>query len=447
MNIGEPAPGEMTRRTRAQPALSENLFNNLDLMAAVLAPDNLRRAWQRVKSNKGAPGIDGITIEDFSAHARQHWSGIRQAIEQGNYQPTAVKRVTIPKPNGGQRLLGIPTVTDRVIQQAIAQVLTPEFDPRFSESSFGFRPGRNAHMAVRQVQTYIKAGYKWAVDIDLAKFFDTVNHDLLMSLLGRRFRDKRLLALIGKYLRAGVLVGEHIQPSEIGTPQGGPLSPLLANILLDQLDKELERRGHRFARYADDLILLVKSQRAGERVKRSLTRYLETSLKLTVNEAKSQVAPVEQCSFLSFTFRRGKLRWTDAAFEDFKHRIRQLTGRSWGVSMALRMKKLGQYLRGWMGYFGISQYYRPIPEIDEWLRRRIRMCYWKQWRWARTKIRNLLALGVRLKAAIQQGVSSNSYWRMARTPVTQFAMSNAWLKDQGLVSVRDLWIKAQGYAV
>ena len=212
MNIGEPAPGEMTRRTRAQPALSENLFNNLDLMAAMLAPDNLRRAWQRVKSNKGAPGIDGITIEDFSAHARQHWSGIRQAIEQGNYQPTAVRRVTIPKPNGGQRLLGIPTVTDRVIQQAIAQVLTPEFDPRFSESSFGFRAGRNAHMAVRQVQTYIKAGYKWAVDIDLAKFFDTVNHDLLMSLLGRRFRDKRLLALDRKSTR---LNSSHIQKSRM----------------------------------------------------------------------------------------------------------------------------------------------------------------------------------------------------------------------------------------
>ncbi len=416
-------------------------------MQAVLAPDNLRRAWKRVKSNKGAPGIDRISIDDFTAHAKTHWPAIRRHLEAGDYQPAAVRRVTIPKAGGGERLLGIPTVTDRVIQQAIAQVLTPIFDPKFSASSFGFRPGRNAHQAVRQVQTYIEAGYRIAVDIDLAKFFDTVNHDVLIRLLGRRIRDKPLLALIGRYLRAGVLVGEHVLPSAVGTPQGGPLSPLLANILLHQLDSELERRGHRFARYADDLIILVKSQRAGERVKRSLTRYLEHTLKLTVNEAKSKVAPVRECAFLSFTFRGKKLRWTDAALEDFKHRVRTLTGRSWGVSMDYRMLKLGQYVRGWMGYFGVSQYYRPIPELDDWLRRRLRMCYWKQWRWCRTKIRHLRELGVNLKMAIRHAVSSKSYWHMARTPALQMAMSNAWLKAQGLVSVRDLWMKAQGYAV
>ena len=435
------------QRARAQPALTEDLFNHHDLMQAVLAPDNLRRAWKRVKSNRGAPGIDRISIDDFTAHAKVHWPDIRRHLEAGDYQPTAVRRVTIPKAGGGERLLGIPTVTDRVIQQAIAQVLTPIFDPAFSASSFGFRPGRNAHQAVRQVQTYIEAGYRIAVDIDLAKFFDTVNHDVLMGLLGRRIRDKRLLALIGRYLRAGVLVGEHVHPSDVGTPQGGPLSPLLANILLHQLDGELERRGHRFARYADDLIILVKSQRAGERVKRSLTRYLEHTLKLTVNEAKSKVAPVRECAFLSFTFRGKKLRWTDAALEDFKHRVRTLTGRSWGVSMDYRMLKLGQYVRGWMGYFGVSQYYRPIPELDDWLRRRIRMCYWKQWRLCRTKIRHLRELGVNLKMAIRHAVSSKSYWHMARTPALQIAMSNAWLKAQGLVSVRDLWMKAQGYAV
>lgn len=416
-------------------------------MQAVLAPDNLRRAWKRVKSNKGAPGIDRISIDDFTAHAKALWPDIRQHLEAGDYQPTAVRRVTIPKAGGGERLLGIPTVTDRVIQQAIAQVLTPMFDPQFSASSFGFRPGRNAHQAVRQVQTYIDAGYRIAVDIDLAKFFDTVNHDVLMRLLGRRIRDKPLLALIGRYLRAGVLVGEHVLPSDIGTPQGGPLSPLLANILLHQLDCELERRGHRFARYADDLIILVKSQRAGERVKRSLTQYLGQTLKLTVNEAKSQVAAVRECAFLGFTFRGKKLRWTDAALEDFKHRVRTLTGRSWGVSMDYRMRALGQYVRGWMGYFGVSQYYRPIPGLDDWLRRRIRMCYWKQWRLCRTKIRHLRELGVNLKMAIQHAVSSKSYWHMARTPALQMAMSNAWLKAQGLVSVRDLWMKAQGYAV
>jgi RNA-directed DNA polymerase len=279
----------------------------------------------------------------------------------------------------------------------------------------------------------------------LAKFFDTVNQDLLMSLLGRTIRDKRLLALIGRYLRAGVLVGEHFEPSEVGTPQGGPASPLLANILLHQLDCELTRRGHRFARYADDLVILVRSARAGERVMRSITRYLETSLKLTVNPAKSKVAPMNECRFLGFTIHGNKIRWTDKALADFRHRVRELTGRSWGVSMEYRLQRLGQYVRGWTGYFGISQYYRPVPELDEWLRRRIRMCYWKQWRWPRTKIRHMLALGVSLKSAIQHGVSSLSYWRMARTPVTQQAMSNAWLAEQGLVSIKALWIKAQGY--
>jgi RNA-directed DNA polymerase len=275
--------------------------------------------------------------------------------------------------------------------------------------------------------------------------FDTVNHDVLMSLLGRTIRDKRLLGLIGRYLRAGVLVGEHIEPSEVGTPQGGPLSPLLANILLHQLDGELQRRGHRFARYADDLVILVKSPRAGERVMRSITRYLEHDLKLKVNLAKSKVAPMSGCSFLGFTIVGKKIRWADKSVAQFKHRVRELTGRSWGVSMDHRLHKLGQYVRGWTAYFGISQYYRPVPELDDWIRRRIRMCYWKQWRWVRTKIGHLLALGVSLKTAIQHGVSSKSYWHMARTPALQQGMSNAWLKAQGLVSVKDLWCKAQGY--
>ncbi|MFT3719609.1 group II intron reverse transcriptase/maturase [Pseudorhodoferax sp.] len=416
-----------------------------DLLDDVLDSDNLARAWKRVKANHGAPGIDGVTIEDFAAHARAHWPAVRGQIRQGRYQPQAVRRVYIPKPGGGQRMLGIPTVMDRVIQQAIAQVLTPIFEPSFSASSFGFRPGRNAHQAIRQVQAIVTDGAHIAVDIDLAKFFDTVNHDVLMNLLGRTIADKRLLALIGHDLRAGVLVGEQVQPSEVGTPQGGPLSPLLANIVLHQLDLELQRRGHRFARYADDLVILVRSERAAQRVMGSITRYLETVLKLVVNRAKSKVAPMSACAFLGFTIKGKKIRWADKALADFKHRIRELTRRSWGVSMPYRLHRLGQYLRGWVGYFGISQYYRPVPELDEWIRRRLRMCYWKQWRWARTKIRNLLALGVSLKSAIQHGVSSNSYWQMSRTQVIQQAVSNAWLKEQGLLSVKDLWCKAQGY--
>ena len=427
------------RALKQDEAITEELFD------AVLARDNLARAWKRVKANKGAPGIDRVSIEDFPAHAREHWPALREQIEQGRYRPQAVRRVEIPKPGGGKRLLGIPTVCDRVVQQAIAQVLTPIFDPTFSDSSFGFRPGRNAHQAIRQVQATVKDGYRIAVDIDLAKFFDTVNHDVLMNLLGRTIVERRLLDLIGRYLRAGVLVGGHIEASEVGTPQGGPLSPLLANILLNQLDGELEKRGHRFARYADDLVILVKSPRAGERVMRSVTRYLKTTLDLTVNPAKSKVAPMSECSFLGFTMRGTKIRWTDKALADFKQRVKELTSRSWGVSMEYRLHKLGQYVRGWTAYFGISRYYRPVPELDDWIRRRIRMCYWKQWRWVRTKIKHLLALGVSLKTAIQHGVSSKSYWHMARTPGLQQAMSNAWLKAQGLVSVKDLWCKAQGY--
>lgn len=416
-----------------------------ELLEDVLSSDNLARAWKRVKANKGAPGIDGVTIGDFPAYARAHWPAIREQIREGRYQPQAVRRVEIPKPGGGKRMLGIPTVMDRVIQQAIAQVLTPIFDPTFSDSSFGFRPGRNAHQAIRQVQASVKEGRNIAVDIDLAKFFDTVSHDVLMSLLARSIADKRLLRLIGRYLRAGVLVGEHIEPSEVGTPQGGPLSPLLANILLHQLDLELVRRGHRFARYADDMVILVRSQRAAQRVMGSITRYLEKTLKLKVNLAKSKVAPMSECAFLGFTIKGKKIRWTDKALADFKHRIKELTGRSWGVSMGYRLHKLGQYLRGWTAYFGISQYYRPVPELDEWIRRRMRMCYWKQWRWPRTKIKNLLALGVSLKSAIEHGCSSNSYWQMSRTPVINQAVSNAWLQEQGLLSVKDLWCKAQGY--
>jgi RNA-directed DNA polymerase len=415
-------------------------------MQRILAADNLRRAWRQVKANRGAPGIDGMRIEDFPAYARGHWLAIRQALLDGTYCPQPVRRVSIPKPGGGERLLGIPTVVDRLIQQAIAQVMGPIFDAGFSASSFGFRPRRGAHGALRQVQADIKAGYRIAVDLDLAKFFDNVQHDILMARVARRVGDALLLALIGRYLRAGVIVGEHFEPSEIGTPQGGPLSPLLANILLDDLDRELERRGHRFARYADDLLVLVKTPRAGERVKASLTRFLNRRLKLQVNEQKSQVTPIDQCVFLGFTFRRGKLRWSARAFEDFRHRIRELTGRSWGVSMRYRFDKLAQYLRGWMGYFGISEYYRPVPEIDEWLRRRVRMCYWKQWRLVRTKVRHLLALGVGKRQAILTAISHKSYWRMSKTLATQVGMTNQWLKDQGLISVRELWMKAHGYA-
>ncbi len=440
IRVTNPTGGAEDRRRRTQPALHEVL------MEGIVAADNMRRAWRQVRRNRGAPGIDGMRVEDFPAYARGHWPTIKQALLGGTYSPQPVRRVSIPKPGGGERLLGIPTVVDRIIQQAIAQVMGPIFDEGFSESSFGFRPRRSAHGALRQVQASIKAGYRIAVDLDLAKFFDNVQHDILMVRVARKVGDAGLLALIGRYLRAGVMVGEAFESSEIGTPQGGPLSPLLANILLDDLDRELERRGHRFARYADDVLVLVKTPRAGERVKASLTRFLTQRLKLRVNERKSRVAPIGQCVFLGFTFRKGKLRWSAQAFEDFKHNVRRLTGRSWGVSMRYRFYKLAQYLRGWMGYFGISEYYRPVPEIDEWLRRRVRMGYWKRWRLIRTKVRHLLALGVDKRQAIQTAKSSKSYWRLSKSPALQVGMTNLWLKEQGLISVRALWMKAHGYA-
>jgi len=416
-----------------------------DLMERIVATENTRRAWKQVWANRGAPGIDGMTLEAGHAWLRVNWPDVRTSLLAGTYQPQPLRRKAIPKRSGGERLLGIPTVVDRLIQQAIAQVLTPMFDPGFSESSFGFRPGRSAHGAVRQVQAYMRGGRRIAVDLDLEKFFDRVQHDVLMVRVARKVADKRVLSLIGRYLRAGVMVDGEVQPTETGTPQGGPISPLLANILLDDLDKELERRGHRFARYADDLIVLVKTRSAGERVMASLKRYLAGVLRLPVNEEKSRVAPAEQCVFLGFTFPGTKLRWSEAAFGDFLHRLKRLTGRSWGVSMATRYRKLAEYLRGWMGYFGISDYYRPVPGLDGWLRRRVRMCYWKQWKRRYTRIRNLLALGTSRDHALSTGMSRKGYWHLAKTLATQTGMTNEWLAEQGLLSIRDLWIKAHGY--
>jgi RNA-directed DNA polymerase len=425
-----------SRRRSIDPALSD------DLMGRVLTPENLRKAWHQVKANHGAPGVDGMTVEDFPVFAREHWPRIRQAVRDETYQPSPVRRTEIPKRHGqGKRLLGIPTVVDRVIQQAIAQVLGPLFDPDFSASSFGFRPGRSAHHAVKQIQSYIKAGAKVAVDMDLAKFFDRVNHDALMARVARKVRDKALLRLMGKYLRAGVLVGEGLQPTETGVPQGSPLSPLLSNVMLDDLDKELERRGHRFARYCDDFLIVVKSQRAGDRVKASLTRFLQHHLKLESNESKSTVGPTNECVCLGFAFQGTRIYWSPEAFQDFRHRLRKLTGRSWGVSMAYRIRQLNEYIRGWIQYFGLSQYYRPLPELDAWLRRRLRMCFWKQWRSVRTKVRELLTLGTAKKTALLTALSRKGPWHLSRTLATQTGMTNQWLSESlGLVSIRALWI-------
>jgi len=429
-----PSGGANGRRVADKPDPDENLLEQ------ILSRPNMLQAWERVKANKGAPGIDKMPIDDFMAFARVYWAGVRSSIMAGTYQPLPVKRVEIPKATGGTRPLGIPAVLDRLIQQAIAQVLLPIFDPHFSEASFGFRPGRSAHGAVYRVRDCIRQGYRVAVDANLSKFFDTVGHAVLMCRVGKRVLDKRVLKLIGAYLRAGVVVDGRLEATRKGVPQGGPLSPLLANILLDDLDKELEQRNHRFARYADDFVILVKSKRAGERVMASITRFLENKLKLTINQDKSKVAATDAITFLGFAFKGVRIRWSDKAFVRFKQRVKELTGRSWGVSMTYRLFKLAEYLRGWMGYYGVSEFYRPIPELDHWLRRRVRMCYWKQWRYCRTKVRELTKLGTFLRTAILAGLSRKGPWRLPRTLATQTGMTNQWLKGQGLLSVKELWV-------
>lgn len=416
-------------------------FSNDHLLERILSTENVHQAWKQVRANKGAPGIDGVPVDEFPDAFRKLWPKIRTDLFEGAYVPSPVLRVEIPKPDGSKRPLGIPTVLDRVIQQAIAQVMGLIFDPLFSESSCGFRPGRSAHDGVRQVKQFIGQGFKVAVDTDLSKFFDKVNHDVLMVRVARRVKDKRVLRLIGKYLRAGVMVNNRLQATPTGVPQGGPLSPLLANILLDDLDKELERRGHQFTRYADDFIIMVKSLSAGNRVMASIKRFLENKLRLRINEKKSKVVPVEECGFLGFVFVNGKIRWSEKSFLEFKRRLRLFTGRSWFVSMEYRYKKLAEYVRGWMNYYGISEYYRPIPLIDEWLRRRIRMCYWKQWRYTRTKVRHLLKLGTSQKQAIMTALSRRGPWHLSRTMATQSGMTNKWLSEQGLISVKDQWVK------
>jgi RNA-directed DNA polymerase len=421
--------------------VQERSTPNTTLMQQALTRENLQRAWEQVRANHGAPGIDGITVEQFPDFIRSpQWARIRKALEDGTYEPQPVRRVYIPKDSGGRRPLGIPVVLDRVIEQALAQVMEPLFDPEFSAFSYGFRKRRGAHDAVRQAQVYRKQGYKVAVDMDMAKFFDSVNFDVLMRRVAAKVSDRQVLRLIWRYLRAGVMENGQWQPTEKGVPQGGPLSPLLANIVLHDLDMELEKRGHKFVRYADDFLVLVKSERAGQRVMASLTRFLERKLRLTVNPQKSKVANLDQCRFLGFTFRKTKIVWSEKSLACFKRRVKELTGRSWGVSMASRLHTLSEYLRGWMAYFALSEAYSPVPELDEWIRRRVRMCYWKQWRRCRKRVGELLKLGVSKAWAIPVALSRKSYWHLSRTMATQWGMNDAWLQSQGLVSMRDIWI-------
>lgn len=411
-----------------------------ELMEQAVERENMLQALRRVQQNKGAPGVDEMDVGSLTPFLKEHWQGIREELLNDAYKPKPVRRVEIPKPDGGVRLLGIPIVLDRLIQQALLQVLTPIFDPEFSEHSYGFRPGRSAHQAVKEAQKYIEEGYRHTVDIDLEKFFDRVNHDMLMARVARKVKDKRVLRLIRGYLQAGVMVDGVCLDTEEGTPQGGPLSPLLANIMLDDLDKELEKRGHRFARYADDCNIYVKTPRAGERVMASVREFAEKKLKLKVNEKKSKVDRPWKLKFLGLTFtwnKKPRIRIAPKALERFKERIRELTQRSRGISMGRRLGELNTYLRGWIGYFRLADTASVIQELDEWIRRRLRMCVLKQWKKPKTKYRNLVTLGIYPEEARKLAGSRKGYWRLSDTPQVNKALGLAYWRGQGLLSLVD----------
>ena len=402
-------------------------------MEHILERVNLFQALEKITQNQGGPGIDGMTLEELPAYLKAHWPRLRQQLLEGKYQPQPVKRVSIPKSGGGERHLGIPSVVDRLIQQALLQCLQPEWDPTFSPSSYGFRPTRSAHQAITRAKAIIEQGLRWVVDMDLEKFFDRVNHDKLMHRVKQRIDDPRILKLINSYLKAGILVGAESQASEKGTPQGGPLSPLLANLLLDDLDKELERRGHCFVRYADDCNIYVRSQRAGERVLKSITRFLERELKLQVNQSKSAVDRPWRRSFLGFTFRhRGGIRTrvSEKAEKAFKQKVRELTQRTRGRSLDFVIWELRKYIRGWKAYYGISEVKRPFAELDKWIRRRLRCYAWKQW--GRRGYRRLRELGVSRQLAWNTAKSAHGPWRISRSPALSWALPTKYFVGKGL---------------
>src|SRR5664280_568912 len=408
------------------------------MMEEIVERENLKEALRRVKANKGAPGVDGMTVNLLDDHLKQHWPAIREQLLSGTYRPKPVKRVEIPKPDGGVRKLGIPTVLDRFIQQAVMQVLQRRWDPEFSDHSYGFRPRRSAHQAVAQAQQYIAEGYGWCVDLALEKFFDRVNHDKLMGQIAKRVEDKRLLKLIRAFLNAGVMENGLVSPSVEGTPQGGPLSPLLSNLVLNEFDQELERRGHRFVRYADDCNIYVRSERAGRRVMESITRFITQELKLKVNEAKSAVARPQERKFLGFSFTAGpevKRVIAPKALDRFKGKIREITGRAKGVSMKTTMEELAPYMRGWRSYFGFCETPEVLVSLTGWVRRRLRCALWRQWKTPRRRRAALLELGVREPLASNTAGSGRGSWYLALTKALNVGLSKAYFKSLGLPSL------------
>ena len=418
----------MAKSAPESPALAEQL------MEEVCNRENLENAWKRVRGNKGGPGVDGMTIDAAKVYLRAHWPSIRSQLLDGSYQPQPVKRVEISKPDGGIRKLGVPCVVDRLIQQALLQVLQERWDPTFSEHSYGFRPGRSAHQAVAQAQQYIAEGYSVVVDLDLEKFFDRVNHDCLMARVAARMSDKRVLKLIRAFLNAGVMEDGLVRPVDEGTPQGGPLSPLLSNLVLDDLDKELARRGHHFCRYADDCNIYVRSRRAGERVMASVSQFLTKKLRLKVNEAKSAVARPEERKFLGFSISNdgSERRIAPKALDKFKSRIRDMTRRTRGIALQKLINELTPYLIGWRGYFAFCETPRVLTNLEAWIRRRLRMYLWRQWRNGPNRFKELRRRGVsKFRAAIAAG-SPTGLWRMSGHPAVQQALRNNYFESLGL---------------
>lgn len=405
------------------------------LLEQILSSANLNKAYLQVLRNKGAAGIDGMDCDRLLGYLREHGEQLTESIRRRIYRPNPVRRVEIPKDNGKKRQLGIPTVVDRMVQQAIAQVLTPIYEPQFSKGSYGFRPHRGGKMALVKATEIVSRGYHYAVDIDLERFFDTVNHAKLIEILQRTIKDDAVISLIHKYLNSGVMVSGKYEETREGTPQGGPLSPLLANILLNELDKELERRGHPFVRYADDGLIFCKSRRAAERVKESVTRFIESNLKLRVNREKTESAYVGKLKFLGYGFyiRNGKcrLRLHQKTEAKMHRRLKAITSRSNGMGYAKRKQALREYLRGWTEYYNLADMGNKVKEIDQWLRRRIRMCIWKAWKRPRTRVKNLIKCGIPKQKAYEWGNTSQAYWRIADSWITHRAMPDESLKRAG----------------
>ena len=420
-------------------SVNDETFDTSMLLEEVLERNNMLLALKRVISNKGSHGVDGMKIDELREHIKKHWDTIKAKILESKYNPSPVRRVEIPKVDGGVRLLGIPTVQDRLIQQAIAQILSRIYEPLFSNNSFGFRPRRGAKDAVTKSKQYINEGNRWVIDMDLEKFFDKVNHDILMGKLEKKIKDKRLLSLIRKYLKSGILINGVSVTSAEGTPQGGPLSPLLANIMLDELDKELEKRRHKFCRYADDNNVYVKSKRAGIRVMESMIKLIENKLKLKVNKDKSAVDFVSKRKFLGFSFYFAKggaeIRIHEKSIKRFKDKIKFYTNRNIGISMESRLKKLNQIMRGWINYYGIANAVAKLKELDKWIRRRLRACIWKQWKKISTRHRNLVKLRINKYKAWEYANTRKGYWRISKSPILSKSLNNKYLESLGFVSL------------